>query len=117
MPHPSLLADQAPAASPRACEQLGITNAPGHLERWLLCSAAGSFHRIHVDSAGMGTFVRIIKGQKFWFVAYSLANGDRIDMWNIRNSWKKNDTAIQVVKRYRWELVVLSEGSTLYVAG
>lgn len=92
---------------------LGLGNGAGHLDRWLLLSAAGCLHRLHVDSAGMGTFVRIVKGRKMWYVATELTAGGPIEADDMEKYWDAGPKCTDTMQLFKWEVAVLGEGSML----
>lgn len=61
----------------------------------------------------MGTFVRILKGCKYWYVAVTMADGTAIDTWRMQEYWEDGETFLDTIKLFKWELVILREGSSL----
>ena len=78
-----------------------------------MIASAGAFHRIHVDGASLGTSVHLTHGAKLWFVAVSWEDGSPIeDQW--LPEYFEGDQ-IELAARFKWEAILLEEGSTLCV--
>ena len=87
---------------------------PDELSHWMMIASDGAFHHPHVDSSGLGTAVHMSCGVKLWFIATALADGtslDDVSEYSFRSLFQKS--ALEQIKEFQWELVVLNEGSTL----
>jgi hypothetical protein len=88
------------------------TKYPVGLANWMMVASAGAFHRVHIDSAGLGTCVRMLKGTKLWFIASAQQDGSEIDAGSTARYFKEL-TPLAIAKKFSWEAVLLRPGSTL----
>ncbi|KAG6879470.1 hypothetical protein C0992_002356 [Termitomyces sp. T32_za158] len=80
--------------------------------RWALASTGSSHHYWHIDSNGLGTFVKVETGTKFWYIARP-KSGDFTEFRDF--SIYANDFDFTNANYDRWdvELIVFGPGSTL----
>jgi hypothetical protein len=87
---------------------------PVELANWMMIASAGSFHRVHIDGAGLGTCIHMMKGVKLWFIATTLDGGTAIQTLDLSNAFNKL-SPLELVKRFKWDVVLLQPGSRLSV--
>ena len=65
----------------------GINNEqyPSASMRWGLCSTAGARHWIHLDSDGLGTFIDVRVGGKWWFLFALLDENGYSHFFSVRD--------------------------------
>jgi hypothetical protein len=85
---------------------------PDELANWLMVASAGSFHRVHLDGAGLGTCVHMMKGVKLWFIATAKGDGSKIQPEDLSLAFNKC-SALELVQSFKWEAVLLQRGSRL----
>lgn len=115
--HCSHLGDSSIASHHQVMRVAQIEHLPDSLSMWRLCASAGSFHRIHCDSGGMATYVKIARGMKFWWVATGFASNKSVpvDGWELLKHWNESNSnkPLELMSKFTWELIVLNEGSCL----
>jgi hypothetical protein len=85
---------------------------PVDLANWLMVASSGSFDRPHIDGGGLGTSIYIMKGKILWFIATAWSTGAAIDSYNLASAFD-NVSLLDLVKRVKWEAVLLQRGSRL----
>ncbi|KAF8056321.1 hypothetical protein FPV67DRAFT_1357594, partial [Lyophyllum atratum] len=91
-------------SSCRREEQIPVTDI-----RWGLASTAGTVHRFHADSEGMGTSIRLKCGTKLWLVLTPKGEGRRIAETTVFTIGF--DPQLPDPKLWSYECIVLQPGS------
>ena len=76
--------------------------------RWNLAATKDAFHPWHLDSDGYGTFVNVMSGSKWWFVARPKSRLD-VDIFNMTSCFLTDESEEQI----EVEAILLVPGSQL----
>ena len=79
---------------------------PHQSTAWALAATAGATSHLHVDAAGFCTWIKILKGVKFWWVAMEPEGQVCMTFFN------KKVTDIDITE-FRWKCFVLEAGDLL----
>lgn len=79
--------------------------------RWGLAATSGAFHGFHVDSNGLGTYVRAVSGIKWWIIATPKKDSKLEDISTLLNGF---DPMVASTESFSYEAILLQPGSTLY---
>jgi hypothetical protein len=92
--------------------EMHAVKQPVDLSDWFMIASAGSFHRVHIDAAGLGTSVHMTKGTKVWFIATTRYDGSTIKPETMASDFNEL-SALDLAKAFSWEAVLLRQGSRL----
>ena len=81
--------------------------------RWGLAATAGARHWIHIDSDGLGTFVDVKCGAKWWILFTPLEGQDKHAFSSIDQFLNDFDVVRLTDGRWEAEAVYLTEGNRL----
>ena len=85
---------------------------PTRSMRWGLCSLAGARHWTHIDSDGLGTFIDVRCGGKWWFLLETADVNQGTHFCSIRDFLNDFDNKT-VSNKFHVEAVYLTPGTRL----
>ncbi len=83
----------------------------GHF-RWGIAATSGAFHGFHIDSNGLGTYVRAVSGIKWWIIATPKKGIKLEDISTLLDD--RFDPMVASTELFSYEAILLQPGSTLY---